>query len=320
MNLISILKIAVALTIFFSPISPLQAQSKKYSTIKKANLSKAKAEKVVTSSQKLQKKKALVETHLSIINNDDENHKDFNSNTAYLFDHTNNKIIYGKNSLVVAPIASVTKLMTAMVLFDANLDLSEPITISEADFDTIKNSHSKLFSGFRIRRGDAILLMLMSSDNRAANALARHYPTGKEGFVRDMNAKAKQLGMTSTNFEDPAGLSAGNISNARDLAIMVTTANNYPKIREFSTTQNAEVRFLDKTLNFVNTNPKVRSGDNKLMQIVLSKTGYIRESGYCLVMTALINSRPFTIVLMDASSRSARLHDITNINNWIKPS
>jgi len=240
----------------------------------------------------------------------------FNSKSAFLVDHSSNSIIYSKNSDQIAPIASLTKLMTAMVVLDSQLDLNKIITISEDDIDYLKNSRSYLFVGFRIRRIDAMLLMLMSSDNRAASALARYYPTGKAGFIKDMNAKAKQIGMNSTNFEDPSGLSEGNVSNARDLALMVTTANNYPLIRQFSTTPKAMVHYQDQTINFINTNPKIRDSSENVMKIILSKTGYIRESGFCLAMTAYVGSRPITIILMDAKSRRARLMDIAKISKW----
>lgn len=242
---------------------------------------------------------------------------DFYSNSAYVFDNSDNKVIFDKNSDLVAPIASVTKLMMAMVVLDANLDMDEVLTISDEDIDYLRNSRSHLSVGFRIRRGHALLLALMSSDNRAANALARYYPTGYAGFVRDMRTKAQKLGMHSTNFEDATGLHNGNVSTPRDLALMVSAAYTYPKIREYTTTQNAQVRYLDKTINFVNTNPEIRKGEESLMNIVLSKTGYIREAGFCLVMTALVRSKEVTIVLMDAKSSKARALDIANVQNWI---
>ena len=213
--------------------------------------------------------------------------------------------IYAKGADAVTPIASVTKLMTAMVVLDAGQDLDEAIGVSIADLDLLKGSHSRLRLGAELSRGDMLRIALMASENRAASSLSRHYPGGTEAFVQAMNQKAQMLGMTNTRFADPTGLSSENVSTANDLARMVQAAAGYPLIREFTTTPSlyVELQPTGQLLGFNNTNSLVKSG---AWDIQLSKTGFIREAGKCLVMLANIASRP------------VRIGDANRVKHWLE--
>ena len=225
--------------------------------------------------------------------------------------------IYAKAADEVTPIASLTKLMTAIVTLDAGQPLDEPIAIDMDDFDYVKGSHSRLRMGAELPRREMLRLALMASENRAASSLARHYPGGMLAFVVAMNVKAQSLGMTHTHFDDPTGLSASNVSTANDLATLVATAAGYPLIREFSTTQShyVEVQPSGQMLGFNNTNALVKSAD---WDIQVSKTGFIREAGKCLVMMATISSRPVVIVLLDSLGRYTRIGDAVRVKYWLE--
>lgn len=220
-----------------------------------------------------------------------------------------------KNANVVVPIASISKLMTAMVVLDAGLDLNEVITITDEDVDYLKGTRSRLQVGSAMTRDTALLLALMSSENRAANALGRHYPGGLRAFVAAMNRKAWSLGMTHTHFEEPTGLSANNVSTARDLARMVAAAHQYPKIREYSTMAEARVDLGHRVLDFTNTNALVK---NPEWQIGLSKTGYISEAGRCLVMQTWVADKPVVMVLLDSNGKMTRVGDANRIKRWME--
>lgn len=220
-----------------------------------------------------------------------------------------------KNAQVVVPIASISKLMTAMVVLDAGLNLGEVITISDEDVDYLKGTTSRLRVGSAMTRDTALLLALMSSENRAANALGRHYPGGLPAFVAAMNRKAWALGMTHTRFEEPTGLSVNNVSTARDLARMVAAAHQYPKIREYSTMAEARVDLGHRILDFGNTNALVR---NPQWQIGLSKTGYISEAGRCLVMQTWVADKPVVMVLLDSNGKMTRVGDANRIKRWME--
>lgn len=222
-----------------------------------------------------------------------------------------------KNAQVVVPIASISKLMTAMVVLDAGLSLDEVITISDEDVDYLKGTTSRLRVGSAMTRDTALLLALMSSENRAANALGRHYPGGLPAFVAAMNRKAWALGMTHTRFEEPTGLSVNNVSTARDLARMVAAAHQYPKIREYSTMAEARVDLGHRILDFGNTNALVR---NPQWQIGLSKTGYISEAGRCLVMQTWVADKPVVMVLLDSNGKMTRVGDANRIKRWMESS
>lgn len=223
--------------------------------------------------------------------------------------------LYQKNAAVVAPIASITKLMTAMVVLDGSPDLKAPIAISDEDVDYLRGSRSRLHVGSVMSRETALLLALMSSENRAAHALARHYPGGLTAFISAMNIKAQALGMRDTRFEDPTGLTSSNVSTANDLAKMVAAAYRYPLIREFSTTSEALVDVGGREQAFHNTNPLVKSS---AWDVGLSKTGYIQEAGKCLVMQARVADKPVVIVLLDSVGKLTRVGDANRIKRWIE--
>jgi serine-type D-Ala-D-Ala endopeptidase (penicillin-binding protein 7) len=234
---------------------------------------------------------------------------------AWVEDQRTGELLLQKRATAVLPIASITKLMTAMVTLDGQLDLQEFITIEPEDVDTLRHSRSRLPVGTNITRGDALLLALMASENRCAHALGRTYPGGLDAFVAAMNTKAQSLGLTETRFEDPAGLSSGNVSTARELARMVDTAYQYPLVREFTTREDAAVQLGHRTLKFRNSNKLVRS---PRWQIGLSKTGFIDEAGRCLVMQAQVAQRPVLIVLLDAQGKLTRFADANRIKRWME--
>lgn len=240
---------------------------------------------------------------------------DVQSGAALVVDQEGGIPLYQKNANQVQPIASITKLMTAMVVLDGSPSLSSSITISYDDVDMLKGSRSRLNVGSVITREYALLLALMSSENRAAHALARHYPGGLPAFLSAMNIKAQALGMRDTHFEDPTGLATGNVSTAADLAKMVRAAHRYPLIREFSTTSEAVVGIGGRDLAYHNTNPLVKS---TAWDVGLSKTGYIQEAGKCLVMQARVADKPVVIVLLDSAGKQTRVGDANRIKRWME--
>ena len=237
------------------------------------------------------------------------------SASALVIDQETGQPLLGKQSDTVVPIASISKLMTAMVVLDAKLNLNEVISIGDDDVDGLKGTRSRLPVGTTMTRETAMLLALMSSENRAANALGRHYPGGLPAFVKAMNHKAHALGMHSSRFEEPTGLSSNNVSTAQDLARMVAAAARYPEIRDFSTTGEARVELNGHVRDFHNTNALVRS-DN--WQIGVSKTGYISEAGRCLVMQARVADKPVVIVLLDSAGKMTRVGDANRIKRWME--
>jgi serine-type D-Ala-D-Ala endopeptidase (penicillin-binding protein 7) len=234
-----------------------------------------------------------------------------------VLDPTTGETLYSKNADEVTPIASITKVMTAMVVLDAKLPLEEPLQITSEDVDLLKNTKSRLPLGSHFRRDDLMRLALMASDNRAASALGRNFPGGLPAFVDAMNNKARELGLTHTRFVDSSGLAPGNVSSAGDLGKLVMAASNYELIREYSTTEAVNVTLPDskRKLSFVNTNRLVRGSD---WQIGLSKTGYISESGLCLVMQAMIANQPVVIVLLDSWGKLTRVGDANRIKKWLE--
>lgn len=232
-----------------------------------------------------------------------------------VFDQSTGDVLYEKNAGAVVPIASITKLMTAMVALDVQPSLTETLTIGTEDVDTLKGTHSRLSVGTRLSREEMLLLALMSSENRAAAALSRHYPGGREAFVAAMNAKARMLGLTETHFADPTGLTPENVSSARDLVKLVNAAHQYPLIREFSTSEEYQVAVRGRPQMFRNTNTLVR---NEQWNIGLSKTGYISEAGKCLVMQAWLDNKPTIIVLLDSWGKLTRVGDAQRIKRWIE--
>ncbi|MFY9329481.1 MAG: D-alanyl-D-alanine endopeptidase [Georgfuchsia sp.] len=241
------------------------------------------------------------------------------SSAVVVQDETTGAVLFEKNAEAVLPIASITKLMTAMVTLDANPNLNEAMTIGDEDIDVLKGTSSRLRVGTQLSREEMLRLALMSSENRAASALSRYYPGGRSVFVEAMNAKAKMLGLTDTHFEDPTGLTAANVSSARDLVRMVSAAHTYPLIREFTTTAEYGMEMNGRAHVFRNTNPLVRAKNNN-WEIGLSKTGYINEAGKCLVMQVWLNNKPTIIVLLDSWGRLTRVGDANRIRRWIESS
>ena len=237
------------------------------------------------------------------------------SSAFVVVSQTTGDVILERKSESVLPIASITKLMTAMVVLDAGQSLSEEIIVNKADIDTLKGTGSRLSLGTRLRREEMLHLALMSSENRAASALARHYPGGEAAFVAAMNVKAKMIGLWDTRFSDSTGLDPANVSSPRDLVKMVSAASTYPLIREFSTTSERYVEIRGRMHRFGNTNSLVRKDD---WQIGISKTGYIREAGRCLVMQAWLLDQPVIIVLMDSEGRYTRTADAVRIKKWLE--
>lgn len=237
------------------------------------------------------------------------------SGAALVFDQREGNMLYQKNADHVVPIASITKVMTAMVVLDSVPDLQAAIAVSDEDVDYLRGSRSRLPVGSVVTRETALLLALMASENRAANALARHYPGGMDAFLAAMNRKAQALGMTNTRFQDPTGLTSNNVSTAHDLAKMVIAAHRYPLIREFSTTSDAKAEVSGRQLEFRNTNQLVKS---TAWDIGLSKTGYIHEAGKCLVMQARLADKPVVIVLLDSVGKLTRIGDANRIKRWME--
>lgn len=238
------------------------------------------------------------------------------SSIALIYDEQSQRPLYTKNSDAVAPIASITKLMTAMVVLDAKLDLDEEISVDVADLDSLKGTHSRLRIGTTFTRNEMLRLALMSSENRAASALARSYPGGMSAAVAAMNTKARKLGMLNTTFRDPTGLDSENVSTARDLVKMVAAARNYKLIHQYTTTVTHSVEGArGRELRFNNTNPLVK---NASWDIGVSKTGYINEAGRCLVMQAQIRQRSVIIVLLDSAGKNTRIGDANRVKKWIE--
>lgn len=241
------------------------------------------------------------------------------STKALIVNQTTGEVLYAKSTDAATPIASVTKLMTAMVMLDVHPSMDEMIAISEADVDMLKGTGSRLKVGTTLPRREILQLALMSSENRAANSLGRYYPGGLIAFVPAMNAKATQLGMTHSHFVDPTGLNSENVSTAEDLVKMVKAAYSYPEIRQVTTTPNyaVNVEGYRAPVEFRNTNILVRESDWK---IGLSKTGFINEAGRCLVMQAEIGGQPLIIVLLDSWGKYTRIGDAQRIRKWIESS
>jgi D-alanyl-D-alanine endopeptidase (penicillin-binding protein 7) len=227
------------------------------------------------------------------------------------------EVVFHKNSEAVVPIASITKLMTAMVTIDRELDMQQRVVLSREDVDLRKGTKSRLRPGTVLTRDELLMLALMASENRAAAALGRTYPEGMAAFVAAMNQKAAELGMTDSRFVDPTGLSSGNVSSARDLAKLVHAAHSYELIREYSTRDRATVSAFGRPVNFRNTNGLVR---NSHWEIGLSKTGYISEAGRCLVMRVRLASKDLIVVLLDSWGKQSRIGDANRLRKWLETS
>jgi D-alanyl-D-alanine endopeptidase (penicillin-binding protein 7) len=240
---------------------------------------------------------------------------DLKSNVALVLDQSSNEVLFEKNSAVSLPIASITKLMTSLVVVEAAQDLNELLLVTEDDVDREKFSHSRLRVGSQLSRANMLHIALMSSENRAASALGRHYPGGLSAFVMAMNAKASELGMSGSHFADSTGLSSNNVSSARDLAKLVIAAHRHPLIRQYSTDSRYAVDPGGRQLQYRNSNGLIENPD---WEIGLQKTGYISEAGRCLVMQVSIAARPIVMIFLDAKSKQSRLADADRIRKWLE--
>ena len=240
---------------------------------------------------------------------------DVQSRAALITNAKTGEVLYGKNYNQTMPIASITKLMTAMVVLDAGLDMNDPVTVTQDDVDTLRHTHSRLSVGTTLTRADMMLIALMASENRAAAALARSYPGGTQAAIAAMNRKAAKLGMLHTHFFDGTGLNGDNMSTPGDLVKMVQAAYRYADIRAFSTTPNYEVQSRGRMLQYKNTNHLVKEPD---WDIGVSKTGFINEAGRCLVMLARIRDVPVVIVLMDSWGKYTRIGDANRVKQWLE--
>ena len=237
------------------------------------------------------------------------------SSVAFVIDQDTNEVLFRKNELAVLPIASITKLMTGLVVSEAKLPMDEMIAISQDDVDLEKGSSSRLRVGTELSRGELLHLALMSSENRAANALGRSYPGGLPVFVGLMNARAKMLGMMDTSYVEPTGLSSKNQSSARDLATLVNFASGDALLREFSTSTGHQFAVGHRTLQYNNTNRLVK---NPAWDIGLQKTGYISEAGQCLVMQAKVAGRKLIMVFLDSAGKLSRIADAERVKRWVE--
>ena len=236
------------------------------------------------------------------------------SSVAYVVDQNTQETLFDKNSRAVVPIASITKLMTAMVVLDSREPLTDELMVTDEDRDYEKYTGSRLAVGSVLNREDMLHIALMASENRAAAALSRYYANGRPGFIAAMNAKAKSLGMTDTHFENSTGLTSLNVSSARDLVKMVNAAYQYPLIRRFSTDTSYDVYTGKRNIAYRSTNALIR---NPTWDIGLQKTGFINEAGECLVMQATINGRPVVMVLLDSSGKYSRFADAGRIRSYL---
>ncbi len=240
---------------------------------------------------------------------------ELNSSVALVVDQDSGEVLFSKNESVVLPIASLTKLMTGLVIADANLPLDEIITITQDDVDTYKGSRSRLAVGTALSRGEMMHLALMSSENRAAHALGRSFPGGMQQFVKLMNSKAQELGMKDTRYVEPTGLLSWNQSSARDLARLVSVAYQRPILRELSTSPSYELDVGRRTLQYNNSNRLI---SNPEWEIGLQKTGYISEAGRCLVMQAKIAGRKLIMVFLDSTGKLSRSQDAERVRRWVE--
>ena len=303
--------ILLAAAIVGAGITPVKAEVGE----KKKSIAANKKSPRVTAQFKSGKKVVRAKSPQRLASLDDARHLALQSFAVLVQDQATGAILYEKNPNAILPIASITKLMTAMVVLDATPDLNESLAIGEDDVDIVKGTRSRLKVGTHLAREEMLRLALMSSENRAASALSRHYPGGREAFVAAMNQKAQALGLADTRFHDATGLTAANVSSPRDLAKMVNAAHQYPLIREFSTTSAGEFSIAGRPQQFRNTNTLVKS---PTWEIGLSKTGYINEAGKCLVMQVWLNNKPTIIVLLDSWGKMTRIGDANRIKRWVE--
>jgi len=237
------------------------------------------------------------------------------SASVLVMDESDATVLYSKQSQKVMPVASITKLMTALVVLDGKQPLDEVVTILPADRDRTKASASRLAVGTKLTRAELLHLALMSSENRAAQAVGRAYPGGLNTFIKAMNAKARELGMKSSRFVDPTGLSSGNVATAADLAKLVIASSHQPLIEKYSTSEQLTVKVGRQMLEFRNTNSLTSKED---WEISVQKTGFTQDAGQCLVMRATIQDRPTVIVLLNSFGKLTRVADARRIRRWME--
>jgi D-alanyl-D-alanine endopeptidase (penicillin-binding protein 7) len=258
---------------------------------------------------------SLQRTHLRYSNRPSLNDPALRSSAALVLDLSNSSVLYSRHSDIALPIASITKLMTALVVMEAAQPLDEMLTVTAEDRSFGKGSFSRLAPGAQLSRGDLMHLALMASENRAAHALGRNYPGGTAACVIAMNAKARELGMTSAHFVEPTGLSEENVASPEDLSKLVMAAAKVPEISEYSTDSDYAVRVGRRTLQYRNTDSLVSKSD---WNIVVQKTGYIHEAGRCLVMQTVIDDRPMVIVLLNSYGKRTRVADARRVRRWVE--
>ncbi len=320
-----ILLIYMAIALVASPVELLAANKKSQKRISTSQKSFGSKQRVSTRYKKstqrvsvrLRNSQALATQRATVDRYDGSGVLQLASSKALIVNQNTGEIIYAKNTGMPTPIASITKLMTAMITLDAAQSFDEIIYVSDEDVDYVKRTSSRLSVGSGLSRGDMLQLALMASENRAASAIAHNYPGGRHGFVKAMNAKAISIGLTHTHFVDPTGLNSENISTAEDLAKLVQAAYQYPEIRLATTSPSHEVYVEGRhnAVNFNNTNGLVRTGE---WQIGLSKTGFINEAGRCLVMQATIAGEPMIVVLLDSIGKQTRIGDANRVRKWME--
>jgi serine-type D-Ala-D-Ala endopeptidase (penicillin-binding protein 7) len=319
----------LALFIAFGTTSADAAVAKR-AIVKKAHVAKTTASKKVVATRKSMRFAAFTKRNKAIVYavvppkpsfgqiaglHIGQDALDLKSSVALVIDQDTREVLFSKNDRAVLPIASLTKLMTGVIISGAKLPMDEMITVTQDDVDTEKHSRSRLGVGTTLTRGEMLHLALMSSENRAAHALGRTYPGGMATFVTLMNAKAKMLGMTGTSYVEPTGLSSLNQSSAQDLATLVNAAHGDPMLRELSTSAGYQVAVGNRTLQYNNTNRLVK---NPEWEIGLQKTGYITEAGQCLVMQTKIAGRKLIMVFLDSAGKLSRLGDAERVRRWVE--
>ncbi len=324
------LKIAGFLVLFMALAMPeVNAESSKRRIVKKPHLAKTSASRKVVVIRKsvrfaaASKRRSIIQAFVPETPSfgqiaglhGAQDSLDLKSSVALVIDQETQEVLFSKNDHAVLPIASLTKLMTGVIISGAKLPMDEMITVSQDDVDTEKHSRSRLRVGARLTRGELLHLALMSSENRAAHALGRTYPGGLTTFVNLMNDKAKMLGMSDTRYVEPTGLSSGNQSSARDLAKLVDAAHGDPTLRELTTSTGFQVAVGSRTLQYNNTNRLVK---NPEWEIGLQKTGYISEAGQCLVMQTKIAGRKLIMVFLDSAGKLSRLGDAERVRRWVE--
>jgi D-alanyl-D-alanine endopeptidase (penicillin-binding protein 7) len=311
--------------------APAEAGERVRVTLKKQSASSAAKRKVAVAPRKAARSSTVVAKRKSIVRvaavptrpsfgqlaglHATSDQLDLKSSVALVMDQDTREVLLSKNDSAVLPIASITKLMTGLLISEARLPMDETITITQDDVDTEKGSRSRLKVGTTLTRGELLHLALMSSENRAAHALGRTYPGGLSTFVGLMNAKAKTLGMRDTSYVEPTGLSSRNQSSAKDLATLVNVAYNDATLRELSTSPGYQVEVGNRTLQYNNTNRLVK---NPEWDIGLQKTGYISEAGQCLVMQAKVAGRKLIMVFLDSAGKLSRLGDAERVRRWVE--